>query len=481
MELLFLVKFNNYYNRRVKRFETIDEYIDECKSSVIFGGIDFKPNDGVDTTQVINWSDEDGTPDYLLLLDANEIVSRWFVIEWVRIRKGQYRATLRRDVIADNYYGVIEAPCYVEKATITPNDIAIYNQEEISFNQIKTKETLLKDKSKNAWIVGYYAENTGEKTISVGSTSYNIWGTFANVSDFLTAAGGEVQNVLDNVVSSYMRFQLSPSIGINSLARLIITDNNVLVYSEDATLPKFQLENVPIGNKRQPYLQELVNKLSNYQSTIIESELAEANIRKETGIKENSYVEIDGVIYKITFNVNEISNETIELNNTGPSYNYVKDLIDDLGYNLNETIRTGKSLFITVNYRKITLSLSTVESSSYNVVIPATSAKLEDAPYKMFAIPLNKTRVYSAGTYFITPDSSDVLNISSRIAETLGSNLYDIQLLPYCPMLDVIIDPNTWLNIADFTNDVDYSIIKDGNNVRKGIILFPKNQHLQLR
>ena len=44
---------------------------------------------------------------------------------------------------------------YVEKATLSENDPAIYNSEGVAVNQIKTNEYVLKDDSTSAWIVGY--------------------------------------------------------------------------------------------------------------------------------------------------------------------------------------------------------------------------------------------------------------------------------------------------------------------------------------
>lgn len=103
----------------------------------------------------------DGTGDYLLVVnELNEIVSRWFIIESVRDRAGQYTLTLHRDLVADHYNEILNVPMFIEKATINQiNDPAIFNREGLTFNKIKKSEIFLKDESNCPWIVGYIPES----------------------------------------------------------------------------------------------------------------------------------------------------------------------------------------------------------------------------------------------------------------------------------------------------------------------------------
>lgn len=52
MNLLFLKGFNNYYNRQVKRFDTLVEYFDY--TYIIKDQVNFSPNDGVSTVVTSN-------------------------------------------------------------------------------------------------------------------------------------------------------------------------------------------------------------------------------------------------------------------------------------------------------------------------------------------------------------------------------------------------------------------------------------------
>lgn len=79
MNLLYLKKFNNYYNRRVKYYSSVDEYIALSEDYSYNASVDFNPGDGVTTVKTANLPSVSFNPDYLLVLDENNkesIVSR---------------------------------------------------------------------------------------------------------------------------------------------------------------------------------------------------------------------------------------------------------------------------------------------------------------------------------------------------------------------------------------------------------------------
>ena len=168
MKLCVLLGFNNYYNRKIIKYDTLAEYQEYIIKTI--DNYQFKYADGINTRIIINFNvivdnvpfSIEAIPDYVILAqDNNEIVSRWFIMEWNFKSKGMYEATLRRDLVADNLENIIEAPCFIEKATITDkNDVALFNNENMSFNQIKTSETMLKDLTNCPWIVGYVPSDT---------------------------------------------------------------------------------------------------------------------------------------------------------------------------------------------------------------------------------------------------------------------------------------------------------------------------------
>lgn len=176
MTIYVLSGFNNYYNRIVKKFNTVEEY--EPYEIHTQQNYNFVPNDSVDTQIVLgsNVNNYNGEGDYLLVVNEfDEIVSRWFIIESVRDRAGQYTLTLHRDLVADHYDQIIDKPMYIEKATLSDSDTFIWNGEGVSTNKIKTKEYLIKDRTRCAWIVGYFDRDYtgGEIKLEYSFPSYN--------------------------------------------------------------------------------------------------------------------------------------------------------------------------------------------------------------------------------------------------------------------------------------------------------------------
>lgn len=178
MNILLLRGFNNYFNRVVKKYSTLDDYRNNSASYLDLASINFNPNDGVATELVIGsvnqvennaplaW-DEIGTPDYCICYENNEIKFRWFVLESERTRKGQYRIALKRDSVADFYNEILTAPCFVEKGNISDvNNPLLLNPENMSFNQIKQAETPLIDESGSAWLVGYIKKGLAQKSVT---------------------------------------------------------------------------------------------------------------------------------------------------------------------------------------------------------------------------------------------------------------------------------------------------------------------------
>ena len=71
---------------------------------------------------------------------------------------------LRRDVIADNIQNVLSTKTFIEKGQVKATDTLraplLYNKESMTYNEIKSGETLLKDETNIPWIVGYIASNS---------------------------------------------------------------------------------------------------------------------------------------------------------------------------------------------------------------------------------------------------------------------------------------------------------------------------------
>ena len=156
---LLLLHYNNYFNRIIKKENTIADYKAADADYKEASNINFNPGDGVNTGLVLglgqNGSLFEGDEfDYLVAYkvvdNVSVIDSRWFIIEQDRERAGQYELTLKRDVLADNYADVINSPIFLEKGFINDaNDPLLYNSESMNLNQIKQFEIPLKDETES--------------------------------------------------------------------------------------------------------------------------------------------------------------------------------------------------------------------------------------------------------------------------------------------------------------------------------------------
>lgn len=169
MRDLYLLNYNNYENRIIKREEDLIDYEDYLCADIA-RGINFIPGNGITTKVIINskYFNEDSSPDYMLVVrDQFIIESRWFVLNCSRTTNGQYKLDLKRDTVADNLKLVMsdkkDKITFNIKRGYVPNyDAAIYNREGFVFNQIKKEEFLLKDYTEMPWIVGYISADVAK-------------------------------------------------------------------------------------------------------------------------------------------------------------------------------------------------------------------------------------------------------------------------------------------------------------------------------
>ena len=173
MATLYYYKFNNYYNRKLKRFSSLSEYQSFMVFAETGNNLNFNPSDGVNT-QITAGRQENPynvVADYCIYSEDNSnITSRWFIIEASRNRGNQYKISLRRDLLADFYDSWTQSDCFVEKAILPDDSPFIYNQEQITTNQIKTDEVELKDKTKMAWICGFINRESPETQVPIKSS-----------------------------------------------------------------------------------------------------------------------------------------------------------------------------------------------------------------------------------------------------------------------------------------------------------------------
>lgn len=495
MSTIYLLKYNNYYNRIVKKEDTLGAYLTQDCLLDTFENVNFVPADGVDTTLVVKH--EGPNPDYLIVADGNDIESRWFVVESDIIRGGQYRLTLHRDVIVDSYDLVVNAPCFIEKATLSNNDPFIFNGENMTFNQIKQSETLLKDETQSAWVVGYIPKDAFPDGATVTGDA------ILDDSADITVAG--IENW------EYYQYQNTDYVGLvtnhKTTGRVKVTlqnpyDNDV-IYNKPFGVDKNGILSIPTEPSNQnPGLYctvgvddgpKLIDAIKNgcpqqWDTSVGRTTIA-IHLRDYKGghsiIDTSKFASLDGqILYDSSTKL--YSRISVEKLQKTESVNITSSTIPSLYQYLNEKLtRTvssqGKSYTISgeanantyksdFTYETYRIKLEQVpQQVTATISKPAARYHLEDQPYDMFAIPYsNNLEIYKNGTKLFNANKSIAVNIATQITAATGSaNVYDVQLLPYCPVRYCIMDDGTF-DIK--TAKVDYVQDKNKNNI--GIILW---------
>ena len=484
-----LMNYNNYFNRTYKRHNTLQQYIDASAGNIL--GVDkpynFSIGDGVTMEHVFNVTETE-EPNYLLLLEENEartIVSRWFVIDWTKVRGNQYKGLLRRDLLADNYETITNSPSFIEKGYVEPTDSAIFNKENMNFNQIKTRETLLKDDSKTAWIVGYIAKDhpaLSDKTFTYNpdvdmtiSGNHTDW-TYANLVDgnehitinptspnnnmrfvlrWLGSASEDRRTEFMFNSSSHSSYRVYPAqvsdywqTDLNSATKFI-DSNWYSLIDWNTCLDNVLLDNPSWASKDDfDYLSSLVGKTIQFQDGIYTLSLT---VETDTYQDNWSYW------------------------GNGQLYNYLYGIVNsNLENGITSTYRYPVAYRLFIKKFRFTLTQVPSVQGTYKYSIPQTTRLLNDAPYKMFCIPYYKDGQYlfqvNDTNHRYTLDKDIMLTWSFNIATELGNSLYDLQILPYCPISNWRGNANVaGIFSVDKSENIDYTTLLDSNNKVVGV------------
>ena len=512
MQIYFL-QFLGKINRIVKSYPDIEGY-----SPFIIQGIgalpatNFRYNDGITTSEVYNFGPE-YAPDYAILVDNDGTVkSRWYVSETKYVRYGQVRVSLTRDVLADFRDEVLGATSLIEKATVSDNDPAIYNQEQATFNMIKKAETLLKDGSGSAWLVGYLSsDNSAEKTYTAASSNeINIsvnglsnWSFYKYIAnDFI----GAPQNLTYNIKIG--------KVWAND------TQNNAMSYSfnkwgtakTDTRTPKlpwallspgdyayngnftgmFNADHDTSQTGGRTYTpSKIYEDLSRFlpaNAPVFDSVLYAQNDEMHTEDQEGALKALDGYTifdtqsskaYKIEVKkLSDLSIQRYTPSTDTALFSQVKSTIQNnstrVFFSMGENANAVEfyTRFLANTYR---LALTEISTETASIKITAARNIVNDAPYTIFAIPYHAID-FKVGASTYTSDRTSATSVARQISLELMSSgaLYDLQLLPYCPRQDLIKTGFIDLRSAVATEESDYELILDNDNNVVSFMIFAK-------
>lgn len=487
---ILTLKYNNYFNRLVKIGSDLSAYSPFIKNRI--NNVNFNPADGVTTTQIIN-APENEIGDYLLVTDdTGTLISRWFILDDTRLRNGQYELQLRRDLIADAYSDVINAPVFIEKATLNSADPMIFNSENMTYNQIKKSETLLKDGTECAWIVGYMARNDGSGntthingTVSSINNQY-ISETTTTPSDFISQHSGTILN------KSYLEFSTTYSY------------RNFLYYKKSAvyyTTLDGDTVNKAAGKESESDTWKTGRELTDAEvkTNIFKDKWGEIrrlvseanNFVNEDNMNSITFYDgkkvklSDGNVYEVKIKINEPLYRRIEVTNMPNVEQYLDNTISQYlaSLNIQGSTKSGNpysSMMITTSNYICSLE-KVAEEGTFSYDIPISRNKVKDAPYDIFAIPYSPSEdpyvwVYADehGAVGEHMSSEIGLLVAQAISEKLGATLYDLQLLPYCPLPELLEDPGTSdMSIVNLVQGTDYTLVKNASNKAVSMIVFP--------
>lgn len=537
MDLYFLI-YNNYYNRIVKKESSLSAYLEYQVGEPLQTVINWNPRDGVSTEQILNsWTYE--TPDYLLVVENNEIVSRWFVIESEYLRNGQYKVSLYRDVVVDNYDSIISAPCFIEKAVPQSiRDPAIYNNEDMTFNQIKTSEQLLFDETNCPWIVGYIPrdaftpdptptdtldldETVEEQLASVDDTVVSVETTLTGAADMEldsisqypfyqyanTVVSGQVTNPTIRIALTY-RLQDRESTGAlttyyyNNTISLDQNGNYIgkvngnrmgqlmgYYWTQTNTNPFYVPRNMFTDEYARQVVANMTSLANDFQdlSDYVESSLTPEQYNELYADRNKIiYDKSTGRYWKITLTGNSAdSTETTIGWASGLGVKMRNAMVTTFGdgYTLSNPMspedNTPFSFTSETAYQVLTFEPVEVKLS---VTVPSTRYHASETPYDIFCMPYsNSLEIKKSGvTYISKTNASAALTLAQQIAAEVGSsNIYDVQLLPYCPVRYCIM--------ADGTFDIGSAIYSDviaddgsGNTTKVNVLLWATSDNFEL-
>lgn len=498
MYTIFTFKSHPYRDRIISiPGNTFRDYeIDESGDFSLTGQYDnmnFNSNDGINAQVTLGkYTEEDDNlkASYVLVTKYSqgnfEIVSRWFVIEQKKIRYGQWRLTLRRDIIADNYENCEKSTLYIEKAMLEKDNALIYNSEGSIMNKVKVSEDLLTDKTGLAWIVGYYAKNPSADNLKgnvsindVSDTGFISIGTTLEKWEYGPSNYSASKPLKDIPYSERLQIAADRDSG---LVRYIdtLTLGGIFTKGDDAFTP-YETKSFFEPDNYLDIDQSNWENLVNYGKSANTAYESIGGVGKIRDVLANGYGFVDATELKSYNGVSIVDSngkhyrcrlvqsgdETVSIETKVDSelqkgvFEYLLNLTQSMSYDNKKTVfknypsKTDSSFLYGYSSHRYYLVFD--EISDFNSIFDMTGAKLvtEDSGYNIFAIPypinqdsvrirVTSTEAGSSAVGFIATKKNS-LALAQSIATAMGTQLYDLQLLPYCPIqkgIEWVTTPN---------------------------------------
>lgn len=475
MSAIYCISYNNYFNRTVKREESLAAYLGANNENVRYteANFNFNPNDGANAVITVGRSANPANSygDYLLVVENGEIASRWFILDEERLRGKQYRLNLRRDIVADYYEKVLNSTAFIEKGLPNEDSTLIFNSEGIPFNQIKKGETPLIDDSKMAWIIGFVERENEAKTISINSTvvpdfkveNLNDWQYYKYLESGVASNDRPVMNayVIRNTPPDVAAIPERWTFGSTKMGVTVEDDLTAsYIYENTQTNMKNYLNGYRTGVRGR-----VTNNYKNYFTNLpTQNETDFYGIQSTNG----KIIQVGtNTFYKITIDRSEKYSQEVtvtEDKNGGDLYTYMQNIFDNAP---GRKSGTGSPIYkMSLSLTLLKPVLTPVVEGEYTIGYPEKTGRLinKNAPFDLFCIPFSNDMKIKAASSEFQANKEFAMSIGSEIARSLGAACYDVQLLPFCPMTGFTIEDNgTTFNINS-TDAKRTTFVKNANN-----------------
>ena len=478
---LYFLKHNNYYNRRYK---PINSLTGATVLGYLYNVSNFDPADGVDTTQETAYETFTDIPDYMLAMEGEEIVSRWYVVEAKRIRGGKYRLDLHRDVITDYFADIENAPMFIEKGYVPYSNPLIFNKEQMSFNKVKKHEILLKDETKCPWIVAYVGKDSNGKlpTDGIKGTASNTNPEYdESVTSIIDWEYYDYSNLTENRQtfyvgtyntkyevyakesdSSYVRkFTYNDSVPVDSVGT-IVSDTGTTCRINEGILLRGTF-------------------ITTYRDQLNSKRIGQINAKPNSSLQ--AFLNQDGKILRVgeatpyTYYRISVTGRSKTIDNflsSGSMYNTAKAWIESAG-GTNVDDKCFRFITDTTSYEANLEDITATVSASFTYTTEKQS--LSDAPYTMVVAPYIDATMHFEKDGMIEQfplTKSIQMEAMSNFVYNGQSFVYDYQLLPYCPIAGITTSSDAQSTDMYVSNTAEktYSFIDDSSGLHYGIVFY---------
>lgn len=434
--------------------------------------IQFNDSDGVSTEVILeDFTDKlDGRePNYLLVYNGTVLSSRWFILDKIRTRSGQWRVSLRRDLLADYKDSVLSSTAFIEKGTLSAEDPFIFNDENFTFNQIKTAEYLLKDKTQMPWLVVYYAKTDGE------GNPINLQGQMAQVKPADIYLSTPIEEWEFYQYANTGKYILSDNIKRTSGFGFGVTKENGAGYIVQENGNYYTLPGVVYNNVvwAETSITSFAADLSNFGFRSTEAqrtaELTESfDLLPQTILDEirsfaGKIIHSDNKYYRVNFDsVGKTNYRAVSTNSA-----LVNQLSNFITNNRSYFKITGTpNLFFTINsYTQYLFEIEDITTEYLNeqtnsfIYNNAGHQNTLDAPYNIAVLPYADALIGFDSAYLFTSYKRIAVAAVMNMIEKQGSQIYDAQILPYCPFSNMSMDIDGILQIQGWRYNDDPGIV----------------------